>query len=187
MSNPPANRPNRRLIRLTSEDDPHVHPHPQAPASSSFSPFVLPFFPVSQSAWLTCLCDLFFARQQRMIAAFLILNTNNQQWTRPLPPSQRCGVDGVTFQLREEDLFVLPDACRVAGSFQLAHAAALDDAQALIPPFDGLHIVYSIDLRQTKHCFLRQENQVCHVLPESVIIDDWRRYLHEHRDRLTLA
>jgi hypothetical protein len=177
----------RRLIRLEDVREPCAHPYPEAPPTHVFESFPLPYFPVSQSAWLTCLCDLFYARQQRMIALFLILNIRQQEWTRPLPPTQRCGSDGVSFRLKEEDLAILPDSCRVAGSFQLAHASVLSDAILLIPPFDGLHRVYSIDARQSKHCFLRISGELHHVLPESVLIDDWRLYLQQYRDRLTLG
>jgi hypothetical protein len=186
MTDPPSELPSR-LIELSSSFDPHVCPRTDTPITHAFTPLPLPFLPVSQSAWLTCLADLFYARHQRMIASLLILNLNSQEWTMPLLPTQECRIDGAAFQVHEQDLALLPGACRVAGSFQMAHAPTTADASALIPPLDGLHIVYSLDSRQSKHCFLRAKGQLTQVLPESVIIDDWRRYLFEYRERITLG
>jgi hypothetical protein len=186
MTDPPVDV-SSHLIELSSSFDPHVHPCTDASLDHAFTPFTLPFFPVSQSAWLTCLADLFYARHQRMIASFLVLNLSSQEWTMPLLPTQQCRIDGVSFSLHANDLTILPSTCRVGGSFQMAHAPMPADAIPLVPPFDGLHIVYSLDSQRTKHCFLRAKGALTPVLPESVIIDDWRRYLFEYRERITLG
>jgi hypothetical protein len=187
MTDPPPEALASRLIELSSSFDPHVHPRTDAPVDAAFAPFTLPFFPVSQSAWLTCLADLFYARHQRIIASLLVLHLPSQEWTMPLLPTQECRIDGVSFRILGQDLVLLPPACRIGGSFQMAHAATPADAAPLVPAIDGLHIVYSLDSRQSKHCFLRANGQLTQVLPESVIIDDWRRYLFEHRERITLG
>lgn len=177
-----------RLVALSAPEDPTVSPHPTDSPSCSFSPFPFPFFPLSQSCWLTGLAEMFRQRHQRCLAALLVLQLESQQWTTPLLPTQRCSKDGASFRLLPSDYSELAPTCRVAGSFQSARFAGVSDLRALVPPFDGLHLVHCWSGSGfSKSYFLRIAGTLHDVLPEQVMFDDWRAFLHQYRDRYALG
>ncbi len=174
-----------RLIRVSNPSEPTAGPLDDDPAESHFTPMSFPPFPLSQCAWLTGLAEHFYERHQRCLAVLLILETGNANWITPMLPTQRCYTGGASFQLCKTDFDDLSPACRIGGSFQLTDAATPEESEAQVPSFDGLHQVYAISGNaRTKQFFLRTDGTVHLVLPESVLIDDWRQYLHIHRDRL---
>jgi hypothetical protein len=166
-----------------------AHPPDSDPIECGFFPFALPAFPLSQSAWLAGLVEDFYKRHDRGLAALLILDTQNQQWVPPILPTQRANAGGASFRLLQQDVDHLIPSCRVAGSFQLSVAPTLDEAYSQVPAFDGLHRIYG--RKTSAHCecywFLRVQGQAQQVLPESVLIDDWREYLQFYRSRLTFS
>ena len=188
MADLPIPRLPGRLLKLSSLSGLEASPLEADPPATLFSAISFPPFPLSQSAWLTGLGEHFFERHKRGVAALLLLDTHGGDWARPLLPTQRCSPEGASFQLCASDFAGSPPSHRVGGSFQLTCATTMEESQAQVPAFDGLHQVYAISGRlRTKYFFVRAQGIVHHMLPESVMFDDWRQYLVLHRDRLTLA
>ncbi len=173
-----------RLILLEGIPAPVINPMRR----NSFPAFRLPPFPLSQSRWIAGLAEYVKRRHHCGLAALLMLDVATQQWMPPLLPTQRCGTEGASFRLEPNDLQHLPMDLHIAGSFLMAAAGTLDEAQGLVPSFDGLHIIIeSYQRPPSTHGFLRVQKQI-HPWPvESLVYDDWRHYLHEHSSRLILA
>jgi hypothetical protein len=177
----------RRLIKLTDPGAPVVNPLEDDVASPRFEPFRFPPLNVSLDCWLVGLAEFFYGKYQRGITAVLMIHPGERRWVEPFLPRQQCGVDGASFQLLPADFQSL-GGLRIGGSFQAGTTVYAENARALVPEFDGLHIVYGQqEVIRRRHFFLRVDSQIHQVLPEDVLVDDWREFLHFHQHRLTLA
>ena len=175
-----------RLFRLTfHEDTAQAHPLDAPP---TFAPLPVPAFPLSQSHWLLRLAHLFHLRHQRGLATLLILDLASRQWVMPFLPTQHCTAEGAAFRLLAEDLHSLPATYRVGGSFQSLPAATAQEAQGLVPGFDGLHLIHVPCLGpQIQHFFLRAGGEIHQVQPESAVFDDWQFFLQLFGERLRFS
>lgn len=159
-----------------------------AQRADTFEPFPLPRIPVSLLAWCSTLGGMFRQKHNRCLACLLTLDPRQRRWTRAIVPSQRCDPRRSVIHVDAASTSELPAGCVVAGSSQSAVLAEPADASALIPTFDGLHVVDDLSADPddlASHCFVRADGLLFPISAEAVIFDDWVAALRQHADRLT--
>lgn len=150
-------------------------------------PFILPPIALGNVVWLSSLTEAMYARHNRCMALWLVLNCRNPRWQRPIIPHQRCGTDGAAWRVEEGDLAELPPDCRVGGSFQMRLASGMEEASGSIPPIDGLHFVMGIEPNaRTLYLFLRMDQRIECISHEQIVLNDWHRTLDDHHQRLEM-
>jgi hypothetical protein len=176
-----------RTIRLADPLSPEVLFINDDPLAASIDPFPLPAFPVSMEGWLMALAHHFYNFHRHGLALLMLVDVNTHLWSNPIVPTQRCSLEGASFRVLPEDLAELKPTLRVAGSFQWGATFSEDDAESMVPAFDGLHLIYwRREKTFSKHLFLRVEGVVQHIDPATVIFDDWEAFLDNHRHLLLM-
>lgn len=174
----PSHPSRARLIRLARGDRDELLVTPFDP-SVPFVRFEFPRLPLSLHCWLTGLGSEFRRRRGRCLAALLVLDCRGGRWVQPVVPAQSCGADGSAWTLDCGDQELSPDD-RIAGSFQMRVARDLTEAMATVPPFDGLHIVQTLQgQRSFAYCFLHAEGEIAILPVEGAMEDDWAIALDE--------
>jgi hypothetical protein len=147
--------------------------------------FALPRLPASLLQWLSNLADAHRHRSGRCLAALLLLDPREPGWLQPEIPSQICYPDAVRWSLCLEDLANRSDNPLIAGSYQAVPVANLDEALAIIPPFDGLHVIQSSsETPPHAYLFCRCNGQNRLADPATLIDNDWGRLLDELGQRI---
>ena len=169
-------------VHLSVESIPQVMPV----AAPSQPAFPLPPLGYSQLHWLTALAQLFYRQQQRCLAVLLMLETSPPRWALPVLPFQRCSSRGAAWQLTTDVLADRPRSEVLAGSFQVSTRPPAD-APTLVPPYDGLHLVYLLQESTTPlRLFLRCSGQLVAEAPHTWLMDDWQLALERSRERMML-
>jgi len=179
MSNPTTST---RLISIQSSPTGMlvVPPH-------SFEPFPLPQFPVSQTLWLDQMTRLFARSRQRCMCISLMLDAGWTKWTRPQIPTQRCSPDGVCWSHDDADYADRGQSIFLGGSYQSATARGLDEAAALVPQLDGIHLINVQDKDPRMYAFAYFEGRVHAVDASQFFIDDVAFSLEQSLPHLTLV
>ena len=106
-------------------------------------------------------------------------------------PRQESGVEACAWSVQEQDLDLLPEGHRLAGSWQTV-VGQLDDAEidSMIPQHDGIHLMTAMrpgsDTRRV--CmFARARGRLHSIQPQQIMADDITAQLDEAADRITLA
>jgi hypothetical protein len=187
MSEPSPTYPGGRMIRLADPLAPEVRLIEGDPANDSIEPFLLPSFPLSQEGWLIGLAHHFYKFHRHGLAVLLLMDVTSQRWIKPLIPTQRCTLEGASFRVLAEDLDEVRPFVRIAGSFLWSAALDENEAESMVPPFDGLHLIYwPRGKTLSRHLFLRVEGVIQSIDPATLIFDDWEAYLENHRHLLLM-
>jgi hypothetical protein len=144
----------------------------------------LPKVPISLVHWLTALGQLFWSEHQKCLGLLLMLDLEYRRWTW-LIPTQTCTSRGVQWKTKLSDMIDQPPHLLIAGSFQTTAAGGVFDAHALVPAFDGLHLVQQVDQQEGgAWSFIHCDTESALVDPLSILGDDLRDTLHRYIDRL---
>lgn len=121
------------------------------------------------------------------MTALLMLDASGQKWVRPELPTQRCGVDGVAWNLKPDDLAGRPPEVLIGGSYQVAASCTFDEVVSRLPAMDGLHIVnaFAGEARRL-FTFISISGEPRLAEMDTVVVDDWAAVLDAHADRLQL-
>lgn len=152
--------------------------------ASAFEPFPLPKIPLSKLSWAGTFCEIAWQRHRRCVGIVLLVNTRTHRWGFGFP-ARRCSKTAACWSVSRADFPQLGDAVFLGGSFQCRLLASGEEPEDAVPPADGLHIVMVVKGEDREVWgFVRAEDQVRHIPPEDVAIDDWAATFEECRDRL---
>ncbi len=160
---------------------------PLARGTRATNAVALPKLPLSLVYWMTGLGQLFWIEHRRCIGLLLMLDLEYRRWTC-LIPTQNCTPQAVQWKTTSEDLVDQPSHLFIAGSFQTTSISGMYDAHALVPAFDGLHLIQQVDREDGgAWSFIHSDGEPALADPSSVLGDDLSDTLRRYTHRLKLA
>lgn len=172
-------------IRLLAGDGDYIV-EPRDEVGSRVGPsFALPPLAVSSVMWMSALAGTFYERNGRCLTLTLMLNLTERSWAQPVIPTQRCSSEGSAWSYRAEDFADLPDGVVIAGSFASTTASDIAGMYALVPEFDGLHVIAGVGAdAKTLMGVVTLSGEPLVIEASRIVEDDWVKTLAVHASRL---
>lgn len=151
----------------------------------AFADFPMPSLPMALVSRIHCVADQFWKVHGRCVAFTLMLDPAALIWSA-VPPMQHCGPTRAIWDLRRHDYLELRPHV-FAGSFQTAHIDGVFAAAELVPPEDGLHLIFARQPDPKRGLFfLRIEGEAALANPSELLVDDYDHWVLQYHNRFQL-